>query len=131
MINILCIYIYFSFHLFALSSSINQNMSFFDDWAVNIWHFCMTTFQNTTSLYFHIWKFKYFETKTCHKLIAQPLTYDMFALIELNCIKVKSVNMYVRKLTWGKLCKLIIHADPSVIDVSNISLITLCVCVWI
>ena len=36
-----------------------------------------------TSLYFHILKYKYFETKTCHMLTAQPSTYDMFGLIEL------------------------------------------------
>ena len=53
-----------------------------------------------TSLYFHILKFKYFETKTCHMLTAepstypltvQPSTYDMFALIEVYGRKEQSV----------------------------------------
>ena len=30
------------------------------------------------SLYFHIFEFKYIETKTCHMLMAQPSIYTFF-----------------------------------------------------
>jgi hypothetical protein len=61
-----------------------------------------STYDNFQTFTFHILTLKYFETKTCHLMIAQPSTYlfffknanmsyDMFALIELYCRKVQSV----------------------------------------
>ena len=48
-------------------------------------------------------KFTYFETKTWLMLAAQPLTYDMYALIELYCRKVQSVDSNFHTLQFSKL----------------------------
>ena len=51
--------------------------------------------QHMTILYFHILKFKYFETKTCHMLTAQPSTYQFFFLnANMSYVDGSAINIW-------------------------------------